>query len=543
MNLPFPTPNPVFRREMTGYLRSPWMRVAIGAYLVIPYLALTSQWPEGESETKVFYGGSNITNNVIVSFFISQFLLTSLVLPIMGAFSIAREKENRTLDFLYTTRVRPVSIASAKLGAMLAMGVILLLCSCAGLSFVFYLGGTDLEPFQGMACVLSLQALLACTGSLLLSTVFRNGLAALLASVLALAAMDYLVFRVGNVLNDAGYAAAVGHAEASAQAETSAFLVAWGFSITLGAISLVRLGTAPAEPARKRETPVEDAAALRARRRRWPYYIVDPSRRSDPVADGANPLVAKELRTNPLFRSGWRWRGFYLGLAVILLGFLYFTDHYFQPEMLALRAPLEGVAVMRNMLLTWELALGIAAVWTAVVHSVAFAGEQEAGTIAMLKLTRLSAWDFVRGKWIICWRMRWPFAAIATGTVAVGAMSVPIPEGGDPLVLRGGVFLAGAATTLLLLEVAAITATAVAVHCRSVRNALVAVAVSAGFAGAVIGVPFFTEQKFYSRTFVEWFFSDFLWIINVGWVLPYWALLCAAAIASRIGRLWYGDDE
>jgi ABC-type transport system involved in multi-copper enzyme maturation permease subunit len=76
----------------------------------------------------------------------------------------------------------------------------------------------------------------------------------------------------------------------------------------------------PDEPEKpRREKPVTGIEGLAARRRRFPYYLIDPLREHPPIADELNPVMIKELRWGLLGRMTAMVRVFYIAFMVDML--------------------------------------------------------------------------------------------------------------------------------------------------------------------------------------------------------------------------------
>ncbi len=518
--------NPIFKREVLAHLRAPWMRWVMGAYLILPFLALAWKWPENQ----VFYGGSSHSRQLIQVFFLSQFGLAALVYPVMGAFAISREKENRTYEFLFTTLMRPWTIGTAKLAAILMSGAILTLCSIPVLSFVFFLGGVDSDVILTACIVLTAEALLAGVVSLFFSATFKNGVMALFASFIALPILWYVLIRFLDGQNISGplYSTSI------------FFLLSFCLSVFLWLVVIRLTRRPPEESVRRRVRIMDDDGKISVRRNAWPYYLIDPVKRPDPIADGSNPIIAKEQLTNLLFRSAWRWRCLYITitallLAVLLLCVLSMTgvlglDQYYSRRSYQL-------TLDEGMILLWLLSLLLAIGWAGLTHAVAFAGEQEGRTIEMLKLTQLTKKDFLRGKWLICLKLRWPYSV-----VMVGAFFFSLPSFVQGRHLRIDCIemspIECIVTALALIEVTALVATRAALFSKNTQNALLW---TFGIIIGTIFLPYLAYEMFSRAPVVGWIYDNHFGLYGYWVVLGTWATICAPGILFRIHRLWQHD--
>ena len=506
--------NPIFKREVLAYLRAPWMRWAMGSYLMIPFIALAWNWPADQH----FYGGRTESEKIVVVFFMCQAVLANLLLPVMGAFAISSEKKNRTYDFLFTTRMRPWTIGVSKLAAILILGFILTLCSLPVLSLVFFLGGVDAEMILFFGLLLASATILASIVPLFCSTIVEKGHFALVLSYVVLAILE---FALGAFL----LRLAMSSSSANLPAACVLTVTLIGSAI-LGVIIIFLTRRPHEETSRHRVGIIEDSGHLRTRRNQWPYYLIDPAKRPDPIADGSNPLLAKEQLTNPLFRSAWRWRCFYITLAVLLAGFLASTtlmhERWFWKLTQFLSGDLDGVLE-----LMWLLSLGMAVGWTALTHAVAFAGEQEGGTIETLKLTRLTAGEFLRSKWLICWKLRWPYMVIMLAVFFFMTCCRISPYWNRYSLLADPSYaFSTALLSLLLIEVTALTATRTALFANTVRHALLW---TFGIIFLILFVPYWMRH-----------ISPYTERLAV--VLIIWAFICGTGTWIHIRRLWRHDE-
>lgn len=418
--------NPIFKREVLTRLRTPWMIWMGGLYLIAPFIAIAWSWPSEQ----VYYGGSDEADAIVAVFFGCQAVLIALVGPAFGAFAINSEKQNRTYDFLFITLLRPWTIGTFKLAAIFCVGLILLLPSSAVLAFVFYLGGVDPATLSEMAVGIVAEGLVVGTVPLFWSAIFRNGLVSLVFSYVSLGLLptcSWIVF-----VNTGGprwlFLTASNPNTLLFSVATGALTIAVFVSLFMLFLTILLTRRPPEQSVSRRPKLIQSPEQLRQRRARWPYYLIDPARRPDPIADGINPIVAKEKLTNPMFRPAWRWRVFYIFLALLLLtfcgvcGYGHWPGGYYDPWSALLRGGVTGLGFVM---------LVLTGAWTVLVHAVVFTGEHEQRTIEMLKLSGLSGRDFLLGKWKICWQLRLPLVALTL--IYVLALPWLVVKYGGPL--------------------------------------------------------------------------------------------------------------
>lgn len=544
----FPGLHPIFRREVLGYLRSPWMRWGALVCLLVPFAAIALAWPRDQ----LYFGGARQSAQVVKRYFICMLILASIIFPTMGAFAIATERKNRTYDALFMTAMPSWTIGIAKLSAILVAGMLLMAASLPALSITFVLGGVDGNELLELA-TLALICPLICGGiGLVFSIVCKKGHAALIASYIAtlpLLVMTWILlaerlrfFQLTQAVRGRLFG-------------TPPPLMHWGIMVFLLAITvivvcyLIGLTRHPPEEWRQSEVrPIDDPSRLWSRRNQWPYYIVDPARRPAPVADRANPLILKEQLNNPLFRSAWRWRGFAIAIAMVLVG-----------SVAAIPYPAGGTRGPDEILrIIWLGSMGCAAVWATLTAAVAFTAEHEAQTIETLKLTRLEAMDFVRSKWLVCWKLRWPYTALM-----LALLGLMLLLGGQTrfcgMWLPDHAVLA-ATLSVGIIEVSAITATWVAAHTRSASQAT---AWTLGIMMVVLGGTALTLSTLwvwvYGSHYGSWsrFTYGAYWsaandprLYGYAWnyshwlffALSAWGVFCVVRLLRQYRRLWKSEE-
>lgn len=140
-------------------------------------------------------------------------------------------------------------------------------------------------------------------------------------------------------------------------------------------------------PKLERETVViDDAEILDQRRKKFPYYLIDPMKRPKPVPDGTNPMLVKELRWGFLGRMDVLLRMCYGGFIILLLlaaGVLFAS--IMNSEVFAAIAATTAV---------FSLVLLI----TPALLANALTKEREQGNLDMLRMTTLRPGQVLSGK-------------------------------------------------------------------------------------------------------------------------------------------------
>jgi ABC-type transport system involved in multi-copper enzyme maturation permease subunit len=153
----------------------------------------------------------------------------------------------------------------------------------------------------------------------------------------------------------------------------------------------LRILRRPPKPAKvETRKPIDDVALLEARRKKFPFYLIDPLRRKESIEDLQNPMLVKELRWGTMGRATTLIRVFYTSFIVFLIAcaFVLFNT------MSATTQMDYNLAILTLMMIQMCLIVTIAP--TLVAN--ALTKEHEIGNMDMLRLTLLSPREIVLGK-------------------------------------------------------------------------------------------------------------------------------------------------
>jgi len=211
------------------------------------------------------------------------------------------------------------------------------------LGVVFFLIGVDWRQVSAMLALVSALAFSCGMGGILCSTLFRKTIVAMIASyfvALCLTGAPLLVFAFMSSLFGRGFFFSARYADrliqlvspvvAIVQAVSGGlfgrstlsvmlpilYQVGWGLAFF--AIARWVMSWAPKPPKVELRKPIDDQHVLERRRKRFPYYLIDPLRRKKPIEDQRNPMLAKELRWGFLGRADWLIRIFYGALIIYM---------------------------------------------------------------------------------------------------------------------------------------------------------------------------------------------------------------------------------
>jgi len=342
-------------------------------------------------------------------------LVASLVIvPGYAAMSIVSEREQETFEQLRLTLIRPYGIVLGKLANVVGLFLFVVVATMPMLACILFIPGLDWPQIAMVFVLVFATTLSAGAVGVFCSTLFRRAFLSLVASYIGLALIAggpvYLFAVAQLALRRSLGIWAVRESMANLSAVISPFatigvmaagssmgrsplsaqlMVAGAIGIQLlWALVFVQLAAMllrRSEPVVRVSTdkPIDDPAVLAERRRRYPYYLLDPLRRKPMIEDGRNPMLQRELRWGLFNRATTLVRVFYVTLAVSFLGSMSALIDMQSERLVAFWLATQ----------TFCLVLVIPA-----LASNTFTKEFELGNIDMIRATLLSPLQIVSGK-------------------------------------------------------------------------------------------------------------------------------------------------
>jgi ABC-type transport system involved in multi-copper enzyme maturation permease subunit len=344
----------IISKELRAFLRtkkafSALMAILFGTGATVWLFWLVASW-EGELANTTYF--SRILFAVLTGV---QLGILGLFAPLLTATAITSEREEKTLDLLYCTRIGRFHLLIGKWFAAIAFEALLVLCMLPLTGLCFQLGGVGLEEYLftmvmtlmtvltyamiGLACSAWFRKTATAIFVALLIILFLGGGLALLLSLLdelgwlhlrvwpPESFWDTLMF-VSPVISIVG-AWATYFDSPTAPGSSNTFLgnpmflwhllyqsIIFALAACVCWRALARPEPHKAQVARK---PTDDLQLLERRRKRFPYYLIDPLRRPQVIRDNQNPMYVLEVRTNTLLRSTVLIRLSY-GLLIFSIG-------------------------------------------------------------------------------------------------------------------------------------------------------------------------------------------------------------------------------
>ena len=308
----------------------------------------------------------------------------TLFLPGLASLALASEREQDTYDQLRLTLISTPGVIMAKLLNVMGFYLLLFAAVMPAMATVFFLVGLDWYEVAWLLWAVFLNVLVCGVLGLASGSLFRRPLLAVLGAYAAVGVFYGVLFLAAAILIECRLLLSTNQALRLGHAYCAVTVLAG----LLLAIVRLRLRRTPKPVNVTSRKPIDDLAILQARAKRFPYYILDPLRRKKAIEDHRNPLLVKELRCGFATRPTAAVRVFYVSFFVYTgIGILISWPPLWRYSDFAESA---RISLVFQTLLT--IMAGPA------LMANAFAGEREAGSIDMLRMTLLRPWQYVAGK-------------------------------------------------------------------------------------------------------------------------------------------------
>lgn len=393
------------RREFLTELRRPRAFAVIFVFALVALSVAAINWPDNVHSLRL---ASFFANEFFQGISLALFAVVILCVPALSAGAIVAEREQETFDLVRMSLISSTGYVMAKLLNGCGLFLTILVGLTPVLGSVFFLAGVDTSRLLAVLVMLATTGVTVTAVSLLSSAVFRRTLAAVIGSYAGIMALStvsiILTFFVLALLNSLGfsirsfqgvlidafiYTSLLGAFLAAMEGELAGFGLAVPATVQLATAGLCttaaiwRVHNPPPPPKVEIEKPIDDPTVLRARRRSFPYYLIDPLKKQPPVEDARNPMLVREIRWGIMNRGTMLVRLFYVSLGVYFFG---------AATMLTLRARGNDIRpwIVAQVILTLCIAPALLAN--------AFTKERELSNFDMLRMTLLRGRDIVYGK-------------------------------------------------------------------------------------------------------------------------------------------------
>ena len=548
MTLAFPM-MAVVKRELLTHMRNYRLFIALALLVFVAAFVMTANWPRsGQIASSV-----SAQRARLLMIFFSMVLLggAGLMVPALSSSAFVTEKERDTFDLLKLTLVRPSGLIIAKLCNTLGLFMLMVIGTMPIFGAVFFLVGLDLLPviqafiviiactvsgaMTGMFCSAWFRRIIPATIVGFLMTAFFMGGWYVVAFTLAEITGFSRVRAVRNILEYAtmftcpiaGVIEILDGGGYRGISELQLFIGSVIYHVILALIMFyltLRLVRRPLKPPKtSKAKPIDDPEHLLKRRKKFPYYLIDPLRRKKPIEDQRNPVLVKELRYGMAQRATNMIRLFYVAFIVCMLASFPVvietirSSAYWRPNFD------ESVIVM----FAFETIFTI--VMAPIFLASAFTKERELGNIDMLRMTLLTPGNIVVGKIVAGVIALSPMLVASIISSVVVALCIRFSMVGLATVMIG--FVSLLVCVLVVISISLFSS----VMSRHTTTALVAsyligIMVFGGFSGLLF---FLYESRFVSggqSPELEAFLASFSPLISLCWFaqlrefrnLPYW---------------------
>lgn len=339
----------IISRELFSILRNGWAMLALCGVLLIVGGAFCIAWSV-QANSMGFMNRAIISRSIFYALSFALFAMMALISPVITANAVSREREANTLDLLLCTGIPRLTILLAKWIAAVSFQLMLIILLMPLFALAFQLGGIALDEYILCGALIMQAVIVYGMVGLAVSCHFRRSATATMVAIIfvaflciawpALLGIIGVIFRMswldddptgglmvvspisaaytmitslssGTQLSLLGTLASIqGHLKFQLALFLLSILVAWR---GLNHMRTPRSATA--------QSIIDDPAVLRQRTRKFPYYLIDPLKRAQEIADDQNPILIKEKRTGALSKISTMIRITYLGaFASVFIG-------------------------------------------------------------------------------------------------------------------------------------------------------------------------------------------------------------------------------
>jgi ABC-type transport system involved in multi-copper enzyme maturation permease subunit len=291
--------NPVLQRELLVNLRMTRAFVLLFVYLALLGGVVFIAWPQ-ERQLDLTTN-PRAAQRLVNLFFLGQYMLASLMAPSFAAGAITGEKERRSYEMLLASPLRPGAIVLGKLLASLCHLAILIFASLPIVMLCLPLGGVSLYEVLTAYLALILSVITFGMISLASSSYFKRTASSLVVSYLMILPLALIAVLLWVSLEEQG--------------EFRLFFVLTFLPAVCAAICIALFVTTskrllhPPDVGSEGKEVVDleqeskQAVGLIIQRDQFPDKLFAPAKRNDLLADGANPVYDKEMRSE-IFSQG-----------------------------------------------------------------------------------------------------------------------------------------------------------------------------------------------------------------------------------------------
>ncbi len=322
------------RKELLTLLRRKRAVLMVALVVICAIFSTLAFWPDGY---RTSLGAS--TSRDLLAALAWVFMISSLLfIPSLAATSITAEKERQTYGQLRLTLISPAGILAAKLANVLGFFFLLMIGAMPIAGAIFFLVGIDWIAVATVFILVIVSAISCASAGVMCSAFFRKSATSVFVSYILMILLTgfptimFLALLVElRIFSPSGNAplfifyisspqfvmgASLYGSSGTSLAYTVLYQLAWSMIFLL--LARRAIFRPPEPPKVDLRKPIDDPEVLEQRRKRFPFYLVDPLRRKKCIESYRNPMLVKELRWGLTGRRTWLIRIFYIFLIVYL---------------------------------------------------------------------------------------------------------------------------------------------------------------------------------------------------------------------------------
>jgi ABC-type transport system involved in multi-copper enzyme maturation permease subunit len=331
--------NPVLQRELVVNLRMTRAFLLLFAYIAGLGLLVYAAWPANQT---LDLARPEEAKKLVNLFFLGQYLLVSLMAPSFAAGAITGEKERESYEMLLASPLRPGAIVLGKLAASLVPLAELMICSLPIVMLCLPLGGVSL--YEVFAAYLAMAFSVALSGMISLWT----------SSYFTRTSVPIACISIGAIL--------------------------WA-DVCRRLLRPPDLGSG-GKQAIDLETEAKEAIGLYIERDQFPDRLFAPPKRTTFLAEDANPIYDKEIRSEIFSQGTLMLRAVIqisMGLALFVMAYCLFIRPQHAPWYIS-------YVLLFNVLIGPVFLAG------------SMTSERERATLDLLLTTLITPWQMLSGK-------------------------------------------------------------------------------------------------------------------------------------------------
>lgn len=291
--------NPVLQRELLVNLRMTRAFVLLLLYLGLLAVVVFLAWPQQRHLDLT--SNPEAARRLVNLVFLGQYLLASMMAPSFAAGAIAGEKERKSYEMLLASPLQPGAIVLGKLLASLCHLLLLVFASLPIVMLCLPLGGVSL--YEALAAYLGLILSVITFGmiSLAASSYFRRTSAALVVAYLVILPLALLAVVCWAALEEQGRLRLL--LTVTVLPIVCGVICVWLFRDTSARLLYPADVGSEGKEVVDLEVEARQAVGLVIQSDQFPDWLFAPTKRSDLLPDGANPVFDKEMRSE-IFSQG-----------------------------------------------------------------------------------------------------------------------------------------------------------------------------------------------------------------------------------------------